>query len=257
MKMKSTPPPAMNRHLMATCILGILSAMLIVGCDKADKDNDENERGASSTNPVTQEQPAPIQLAGKKISINFDKAKAGQPPPDFHSALTGGGSSVSWTVLSDASAPTAPNVLAQTSADRTDDRFPLAVFDGGSFKDMDISVRFKAVSGEVDRAGGLAFRLQNANNYYVVRANALEDNFNLYRVERGVRRQIAGTRVKVPSNSWHELRVHVSGNDISCYFDGGSRIQASDNTFKEPGKVGLWTKADSVTYFDDLEVVAH
>src|SRR5215471_14706803 len=153
-------------------------------------------------------------------------------------------------------APSKPNVVAQTSTDKTDYRFPLLIADDGSFQDLDLRVKFKAVSGEVDRAGGLVFRLKDANNYYIVRANALEDNYRLYHVIEGKRRQFAGANFKVTSGEWHELRVECVGNKIICYYDGAKKIEATDDTFKDGGKIGLWTKADSVTYFDDLKVTA-
>jgi len=132
----------------------------------------------------------------------------------------------------------------------------LLISDEGSFKDLELSVKFKAVAGEVDRAAGLVFRLKDANNYYIVRANALEDNYRLYHVIKGSRRQFAGANFKVTSGEWHELRVECVGNKIICYYDGAKKIEATDDTFKDAGKVGLWTKADSVTYFDDLKVIA-
>lgn len=147
-------------------------------------------------------------------------------------------------------------MLAQTSTEKADYRFPLAIADEGSFKDLYISVKFKAVSGDVDRAAGIVFRLADANNYYVVRANALENNYRLYHVIKGRRVQFAGANFKVASGEWHELRVECVGNHIICYYDGEKKIDATDETFKEAGKVGLWTKADSVTYFDDLRVTA-
>src|SRR6267378_859339 len=119
-----------------------------------------------------------------------------------------------------------------------------------------LSVKFKAVEGEVDRAAGLVFRLKNANNYYIVRANALEDNYRLYHVINGSRRQFGGANFQVTSGEWHELRVECVGNKIICYYDGAKKIEAKDDTFQDAGKIGLWTKADSVTYFDDLKAVA-
>jgi len=107
----------------------------------------------------------------------------------------------------------------------------------------------------VDRAGGLVFRLKDANNYYIVRANALEDNYRLYHVVNGSRRQFAGANLKVTSGEWHEIKVECVGNKIICYYDRAKNIEATDDTFKDAGKIGLWTKADSVTYFDDLKVV--
>ncbi len=200
--------------------------------------------------------PAPPQVSGTTISYNFDMETPGRMPAKFHAARTGQGSDGKWAVMADPTAPSKPNVVAQISTDRTDYQFPLLISDEGSFKDLELSVRFKAVSGEVDRAGGLVFRLKDANNYYVVRANALEDNYRLYHVVAGNRRQFAGANFKVTPGEWHELRVECVGNKIICYYDGAKKIEATDDTFKDAGKVGLWTKADSVTYFDDLRVTA-
>lgn len=177
-------------------------------------------------------------------------------PAGFHGARTGQGAQGTWAVMADPTAPSKPNVVAQTSRDRTDYHFPVLIADQGSFKDLESSVKFKAVEGEVDRAAGLVFRLKDANNYYVVRANALEDNYRLYRVVNGRRIQFAGANFKVTSGEWHELRVETAGNKFICYYDGAKKIEAADDTFKDAGKVGLWTKADSLTYFDDLRVVA-
>ncbi len=210
----------------------------------------------ASSYAAPQQTPAPLQSAGKSTVYNFDSDTVGSVPAKFHSARTGKGTEGKWAVVADPTAPSKPNVVAQTSADTTDYRFPLLIADEGSFKDLELSVRFKAVSGEVDRAGGMVFRLKDANNYYIVRANALEDNYRLYHVVAGNRRQFAGANFKVTSGEWHELRVEAVGNKIICYYDGAKKIEATDDTFKDAGKVGLWTKADSVTYFDDLKVTA-
>jgi hypothetical protein len=216
----------------------------------------ESREGRFSSYASPPETPAPEQSAGASFTYNFDGDAVGSPPAKFHSARTGKGAESKWVVMADPSAPSKPNVVAQTSADTTDYRFPLLIADEGSFKDLELNVRFKAVSGEVDRAGGLVFRLKDANNYYIVRANALEDNYRLYHVINGSRRQFAGANFKVTSGEWHELRVEAVGNKIICYYDGAKKIEATDDTFKDAGKVGLWTKADSVTYFDDLRVTA-
>ncbi len=220
---------------------------------------DEGEEGEEApANPaaVDAEKPAPQQTSGKQSVYNFDSVTPGQLPAQFHSAKTGGGAQEKWAVTADATAPSKPNVVVQTSTDQTDYRFPLLISDEGSFQNLDLSVKFKAVSGNIDRAGGLVFRLKDANNYYIVRANALENNYRLYHVVNGRRSQFAGANFKVTSGEWHELRVETVGNKISCYYDGTKRIEATDDTFKDAGKVGLWTKADSITYFDDLKVTA-
>ncbi len=225
--------------------------------EKPDADEgEEGEEGPANPAAVAAEKPAPQQPSGKQFAYNFDSDTPGQLPAKFHGAKTGGGTQEKWTVTADPSAPSKPNVVAQTSTDQTDYRFPLLISDEGSFQDLDLSVRFKAVSGSIDRAGGLVFRLRDPNNYYIVRANALENNYRLYHVVNGRRSQFAGANFKVTSGEWHELRVEAVGTKITCYYDGSKKIEATDDTFKDAGKVGLWTKADSVTYFDDLKVTA-
>jgi hypothetical protein len=214
------------------------------------------EGGRQRVHAAPPEKPAPLQPVGVALTYNFDGDRAGSLPSNFHSARTGQGMESQWAVLADPSAPSKPNVVAQTSADSTDYRFPLLIADEGSFRDLDLTVKFKAVSGEVDQAAGLVFRLKDANNYYIVRANAREDNYRLYRVVAGRRRVFAGANLEVTSGQWHELRVDSIGNKIICYYDGTKKIEAIDDTFRDAGKVGLWTKSDSVTYFDDLRVLA-
>lgn len=235
-------------------ILGILAAVVAVSAlIWAILESKEGRHSSYASEPET---PAPQQEAGASFTYDFDNDAAGVMPAKFHSARTGKGAESRWAVMAEPTAPSKPHVVAQTSTDTTDYRFPLLIADEGSFKDVELSVKFKAVSGEVDRAAGLIFRLKDANNYYIVRANALEDNYTLYHVVAGNRRQFAGANLKVTSGEWHELRVECVGNKIICYFDGAKKIEAADDTFKDAGKVGLWTKADSVTYFDDLKVTA-
>lgn len=183
---------------------------------------------------------------------NFDRDAEGKPPEGFTSALTGRGTIGQWVVMKDATAPSPPNVLAQTSQDKTDYRFPIAIAEGTSYKDVALSVKFKAVSGRVDQGAGLVFRLKDKDNYYVVRANALEDNFRLYRVVSGRRIQFAGANFKVASQEWHEIKVEARAGQFKCYYDGRLKFSAKDTTFQDAGKIGLWTKADSLIYFDDF-----
>jgi len=225
--------------------------------EKVDADEgEEGEEGPATPAAVPSEKPAPLQTAGQQFTYNYDSDTAGQVPAKFHSAKTGAGTTEKWEVTPDPTAPSKPNVVAQNSTDQTDYRFPLLISDEGSFQNLDVSVKFKAVSGNIDRAGGLVFRLKDPNNYYIVRANALENNYRLYHVVNGRRSQFAGANFKVTSGEWHELRVEAVGNKFTCYYDGSKKIEATDDTFKDAGKVGLWTKADSVTHFDDLRVTA-
>ena len=141
--------------------------------EKPDSDQgEEGEEGPAIPAAVAAEKPAPLQAHGQQLVYNFDSDSAGQPPAKFHAARTGSGSESKWVVMSDPTAPSKPNVVAQTSTDQTDYRFPLLIADEWSFQDLDLSVKFKAVSGSIDRAGGLVFRLKDPNNYYIVRANA-------------------------------------------------------------------------------------
>lgn len=185
---------------------------------------------------------------------NFDADRPGDPPSGFSFGRTGEGRAGRWVVQADKSAPSGLNVLAQTDTDTTDYRFPIAVANEPLLHDVQLSVRCKPVSGQVDQAAGLVFRYRDENNYYVTRANALEDNINFYRVLNGRRQQFAGWNGRVTNGVWHELRVEAHGDHFEIYWDGQKVIDAHDKTFSEAGKVGVWTKADSVTEFDDLKV---
>jgi len=183
---------------------------------------------------------------------NFQGDKVDGPPAGFTFGRTGSGRPGKWVVLVDATAPAGDHVLAQVDTDDTDNRFPVAVANAPVLKDLRLEVRCKAVSGKTDEACGLVFRFQDDNNYYVVRANALEDNVRLYQVVKGQRRQIAGWNGKVAAGVWHALAIEARGDKLKVHWDGRAIIEATDGTFPQAGKVGVWTKADSVTYFDDL-----
>ena len=186
--------------------------------------------------------------------IDFEAAATGTLPPGVTGALTGSGGPVAWAIVEDPTAPAGPKVLAQTSTDKTDYRFPLAIFEAPVAADIDVAVRFKPVGGAVDRAAGIAVRLSDPNNYYVVRANALEDNVRLYRMVNGRRSQFAGADTKVPSGKWQELRLVARGSHFEVFLDGKSLYSATDTAITAAGRVALWTKADSVTHFDDLRL---
>jgi hypothetical protein len=186
---------------------------------------------------------ARAQGGGQMTRIDFERAT-------YKVGLTGSGPPPVWALVDDAGR----KVLAETSKDTTDYRFPLAIFDQPILQDLDVAVRFKPVAGEVDRAAGIAIRLSDPNNYYVVRANALEDNVHLYKVVDGQRRQFAGMNAKVPSGVWQELRLTARGNRFEIFLDGKNLYGATDTTFTAAGRVALWTKADSVTHFDDLRI---
>ena len=193
-----------------------------------------------------------VATAASAETWNFDADPVSAPPAGFSFGRTGKGKPGRWVVQAEKDAPSAGNVLAQLDTDSTNYRFPVAVADEPKLGDVSLSVRCKPVSGRVDQACGLVFRYQDEDNYYLTRANALEDNVNLYYVKDGSRRQIMGWRGKVTSGTWHQLSVETRADHFVVSFDGNKVIDAHDSTFSEPGKVGVWTKADSVTYFDDL-----
>src|SRR5213080_3490281 len=178
-------------------------------------------------------------------TVNFDDMKAGVPPPGWTATQTGSGSA-KWSVEKDASAPSKPNVLKQ-SGQAT---FPVCIKNNANIKDGFVQVKFKPVSGEEDQAGGVIWRCKDADNYYIARANALEDNVTIYHTIKGRGVAFKNTNTKVTSGMWHTLRVDFKGNQFTVTFDDKKVIEANDNSFTEAGKVGVWTKADSVTLFD-------
>jgi len=180
-------------------------------------------------------------------TINFDDAPVGQPPAGWTATKTGSGTP-KWTVEQDDSAPSKSNVLKQ-SGEAT---FPVCIKDDTSLKDGFVEVRFKPVSGKKDQAGGVVWRAKDADNYYIARANALEDNVTIYHAIKGKRISFKNTNTKVASGLWHTLRVDFDGNRFSVTFDGKKVIEVTDDSFTDAGKVGVWTKAASVTLFDDF-----
>ncbi|MBI3609635.1 MAG: hypothetical protein HY204_02910 [Nitrospirae bacterium] len=186
--------------------------------------------------------------------FTFDQDKSSQPPKSFVFEVTGKGPSVKWEVKTDKTAPSTPNILAQVGRAEGGNNFPLAILDGVTVQDGEVSVKFKAVAGQEDQAGGLVWRYRDANNYYVARANALEANYTIYCVKDGKRRSFKSVDLKVTPQAWHALKVIFRQNIFRLHFDGKEVLTATDHTFNQPGRVGLWTKADSVSYFDDFEV---
>jgi len=185
--------------------------------------------------------------------IAIDRMAVGTPPDGFNIARTGQGGPAQWTVVADPTAA-ASRAIEQTSTDRTDYRFPLAIHEASSAANLEAVVRFKAVAGKIDQAGGIAVRVSDADNYYVVRANALEDNVRFYRVLKGRREQIEGANIKVTPNEWHTLGLRAEGERFTVSYDGKTLYSATDSTFAKAGKVALWTKADSVTRFDQIRI---
>ncbi len=188
-------------------------------------------------------------------AISFENTPIGATPEGWTSTLTGSGDP-KWTVESDRTAPSKLTVLRQSGRAT----YPLILKNDTNIKDGFVEMKFKAIAGSQDRAAGIVWRAKDANNYYVTRANALEDNVVLYKTVNGVRSSLDivgrkggyGVNVAVPSTTWHTLRIDFKGPRFSVTFNGKQLFEVEDSTFTEAGKVGLWTKADSVTLFDEV-----
>jgi hypothetical protein len=199
-------------------------------------------------------------VQGATQKVDFSDQAVGQAPKGFEFGHTAkAGAPGKWIVQADGT----NKCLAQVDSDNTRSRFPVAVVSDVTAADVDLSARVKPVSGRVDQAAGLMWRFQNEDNYYIVRANALENNVVLYKVEKGARTDLPvkgegrtyGKKVQVPSGEWSTMRVVAVGPRFEVFFNGTKLYEVEDTTFAQPGKVGFWTKADSVTQFDDLTIV--
>jgi hypothetical protein len=188
-------------------------------------------------------------------AIGFESTQIGAAPDVWTATLTGSGDP-KWTVENDETAPSKSKVLKQSGRAT----YPLLLRNDASIKDGFVEVKFKAVSGSQDRAAGIVWRAKDANNYYVTRANALEDNVVLYKTVNGVRSPLDivgrkggyGVNIAVPASTWHTLRIDFNGPRFRVSFNGKQLFEVEDSTFTDAGRVGLWTKADSVTLFDEV-----
>ena len=182
--------------------------------------------------------------------FNFENYAEGNIPAGWTAALTGKDKMCQWRIVND----NGNHVLAQTSSEPPDYRFNIITNNNLIRKEVEISVRFKAVKGLGDMGGGPVWRYIDKNNYYVARANPLEDNYRVYKVVNGNRIQLKSATIHMKSGTWYTLKVVMKGINIKCYFDNKLQYQTIDGTFTKAGKVGLWTKSDAVTYFDDFDV---
>ena len=180
-------------------------------------------------------------------TTGFDTDLVGGLPAGWKAGVTGRGSP-RWVVEVDTSAPSRPNVLKQSGSGT----FPWCVRPDVSLADGWVEVKFKPISGREDQAGGVVWRWKDGDNYYIARANALENNVSLYYTANGRRNTLKYVDAPVPGNAWHTLRVEFSGTKIRVIYDGKVYIEMEDAHVSGSGAVGVWTKADSVTLFDDF-----
>ncbi len=204
---------------------------------------------------------------GAERAFDFSQFPLQSSPTGFVSQVSGAGKSGDWKIIEDevplALAPLSPNapkagrrfVLAQLAQETTDEHFPLLIFNGETFGDFTLTTRFKCVSGSVDQMAGIAFRLQDEKNFYVVRASSLGNSFRFYKVVNGERSPPIGPQIKIPAGVWHEMSVAGQGNQIRCSLNGQELFPVlTDNSFAA-GKIAFWTKSDSVSYFADTKII--
>jgi len=210
--------------------VGLLPLVAVVGCGRPQVKFRRSDANAA---------------AGQLIEWNFDKDTAGGLPAGAE-VFSG-----SWAVRAEADAPSQPNALCQSGTES----FPAIRLGDKLFADLTATVRFKPVSGKDDQAAGIIFHVQDKDNYYILRANALEDNVIFFRYGSGSRATLKEGSAKVPTGKWQELKLEAEGNRFRGYLDGQLVVETTDDTYAVGG-VGLWTKADSVTCFDDFRVIA-
>ena len=207
-----------------------------------------------------------LPAVGAEIKIDFGDVATGQMPTNFHAALAGGGRPSEWKIIMDevppllaplspqASVVTRRAAVAQTSIDPTDERFPMLIYDGETFKDFNLTTRFKIVGGTAEQMAGVVFRFQNESNFYVIRASALGKNVRFYKVVNGIRSDPIGPETDTATNTWHTLGVQCQGNQITCWLDGKLVMPTlHDNSFAA-GKIGFWTKSDAASHFGDTTI---
>jgi hypothetical protein len=192
---------------------------------------------------------------GRRSRLHFTKEDLGTLPSGWQAVKTGHGDGSVWKVVADDSAPSKRGfVLAQT-AEGPSGLFNVCMIEDEDYRDVEVQAAFKAVRGKIDQGGGLVWRLQDAENYYVARMNPLEANFRLYKVVNGKRTQLDTKEdIQVPAGEWHTLKVRQRGERIECWLDGKKYLEAKDDTYTKAGKIGLWTKADAQTHFDAVQV---
>lgn len=237
-------------QVIFSILLISLLTILIINCQ-----SEQNQHEGLDSKPVTQLVPADSKPV-EAVAFNFEDLQPGNLSENWQTALTGKGDHGKWEIVADKNESGPTKVLAQTSMKNFGYHFDIAVAKEPQFQNLSLSVKFKALKGEEDQGGGPVWRYQDADNYYIARANPLENNFRLYKVINGNRKQLKSYSLPVISGQWHTIKIEQVGTHIKCYYDGELYLEVDDDTFTKPGQVGVWTKADSYCYFDDLKVEA-
>lgn len=244
---------------------------LVFGCSQKNPvvENESNQSNSNETNASAEGKQAAIEEIatidsvvnenqGKDIRIDFEKAEVGTLPTGWSAHKTGQGNDIKWAVVQEGT----NKALGQLTKSNPSNHFNVVTFDSLITKNVHLKTQFKSISGRIDQGGGFVWRYQNPDNYYIVRANSLEDNVVLYKVQNGKRTDLPligkgrtyGADAKVPTNSWNDLELEARDNLFIVSINGKELFQVNDSTFPNAGKVGFWTKADAYTYFDNLEV---
>src|SRR5215472_11849536 len=192
---------------------------------------------------------------GEERAFKFSKDDVGKLPAGWKAEQTGKGRGSVWKVVADDTAPSKSGYILAQTAESPNAFFNICVAEDTNYKDVELSVSFKAIAGKNDQGGGFVWRYQDNNNYYICRMNPLEDNYRVYKVVAGKRTQLGGKEgLKVKVGEWHKLKVEVKGNKMEGYLDGNKEWEITDDTYKDAGKVGLWSKADAQSHFDEFKV---
>jgi Domain of Unknown Function (DUF1080) len=233
---------------------------LIIGCSQNNSSTVQQTQPPVEAEAYTESVmvPAPAASPGGRLRIDFEEAAAGALPAGWSAHKTGRGEEIKWAVVVDGS----NKVLAQLATTNPNSHFNVVTLDSISAKNVQLKTRFKSISGRMDQGGGFVWRYKNPESYYIVRANSLEDNVVLYKVQNGKRTDLPligkgrtyGADAKVPTKTWNELALDARGDLFIVSVNGKELFRVKDTTFPNAGKVGYWTKSDAVTYFDDLEI---
>jgi hypothetical protein len=218
----------------------------------------EANHSSKASGARVQIEPAPVAAGAPRLqSWTFDDLPAGAIAPGLRVAETGGrGTPATWSVVADPSAPSPPHAFGVTASTNTKKTYNLALVEDTRLADVDLQVMIRAVSGDINRGGGVVWRAKGANDYYLARWDPLEDNAYVYLVEGGARTALAKVDLELEHDTWHALRVVASGSHVELYIDETPVLIADDTTLTEAGMIGLWTKSDALSLFDDLGVSA-
>ena len=242
--------------IMKTLAMSMLSIFLLTSCSNQASTND-TDTATKNVNEIGEVENIQLVTAAD-TSFTFNDDETGKLPSGWSQYFTGKGEKTDWKILDD----NGNKVLAQLSDDNPNYHFNVIVYNEFKTKNVELNVRLKGINGKIDQGGGFVWRFTDADNYYVVRSNPLEDNVVLYKVINGKRTDLPlvgkgktyGVEVEPLGNNWNTLKLTVKDNLFTVYLNDKQLFEVSDDTFTDSGKIGLWTKADAVTYFDDFQI---